>query len=179
MLALLFSPQGLHLSLPQIYLWAEKRLLGYRLQLSAAEASLWIQDGGAVKRAYLHRGVFLSRRARPVTWRSFSKMAALWWLALGGALLLLLLWRRTRPSGPEGRAVAVVVLGDLGRSPRMQYHALSLARRGFHVTFVGYAGESCRPLGDRGAGKVAREASCRGGCKFICLEEEFVKHNVK
>lgn len=28
----------------------------------------------------------------------------------------------------RGRA-AVVVLGDLGRSPRMQYHALSLARQ--------------------------------------------------
>lgn len=29
---------------------------------------------------------------------------------------------------PSGRA-AVVVLGDIGRSPRMQYHALSLARQ--------------------------------------------------
>ena len=30
--------------------------------------------------------------------------------------------------GRKGRA-AVVVLGDFGRSPRMQYHALSLARQ--------------------------------------------------
>jgi beta-1,4-mannosyltransferase len=30
--------------------------------------------------------------------------------------------------GKRGRA-AVVVMGDLGRSPRMQYHALSLARQ--------------------------------------------------
>lgn len=30
--------------------------------------------------------------------------------------------------GRRGRA-CVVVLGDLGRSPRMQYHALSLARQ--------------------------------------------------
>ncbi|KAL6975518.1 chitobiosyldiphosphodolichol beta-mannosyltransferase [Sarracenia purpurea var. burkii] len=30
--------------------------------------------------------------------------------------------------GRRGRA-AVVVLGDIGRSPRMQYHALSLARQ--------------------------------------------------
>ncbi|XP_060116831.1 chitobiosyldiphosphodolichol beta-mannosyltransferase [Heteronotia binoei] len=68
-------------------------------------------------------------------------MAALWWLALGGVLLLLLLWRRARPSGSEtSLAAAVVVLGDLGRSPRMQYHALSLARRGFRVAFLGYAG---------------------------------------
>ena len=31
-------------------------------------------------------------------------------------------------NGKRGRA-CVVVLGDLGRSPRMQYHALSLARQ--------------------------------------------------
>jgi hypothetical protein len=29
-----------------------------------------------------------------------------------------------------GRRVLVVVLGDAGRSPRMQYHALALARAG-------------------------------------------------
>lgn len=41
--------------------------------------------------------------------------------------------------------IVVVVLGDVGRSPRMQYHALSLARRADvgRVTLVGYAGERC------------------------------------
>jgi beta-1,4-mannosyltransferase len=39
--------------------------------------------------------------------------------------------------------VAVVVLGDLGRSPRMQYHAISLAKAGFTVSLVGGVGESC------------------------------------
>ncbi|KAG9393742.1 Glycosyl transferases group 1 [Carpediemonas membranifera] len=39
-------------------------------------------------------------------------------------------------------SVAVVVLGDVGRSPRMQYHALSLAEHGFHVSLVGLAGSS-------------------------------------
>eukprot|EP01018_Ginkgo_biloba_P025589 Gb_05068 [translate_table: standard] len=40
----------------------------------------------------------------------------------------------------RGRA-AVVVLGDLGRSPRMQYHALSLARQALlEVDIVAYAG---------------------------------------
>lgn len=34
--------------------------------------------------------------------------------------------------------VCVVVLGDIGRSPRMQYHALSLAQRGSCVDLVGY-----------------------------------------
>ena len=37
----------------------------------------------------------------------------------------------------------VVVAGDVGRSPRMLYHALSLAEEGRAVTLVGYAGEGC------------------------------------
>ena len=37
--------------------------------------------------------------------------------------------------------VVVVVLGDLGRSPRMQYHALSLLQEGHDVSLVGYHGE--------------------------------------
>jgi len=36
--------------------------------------------------------------------------------------------------------VGVVVLGDLGRSPRMGYHALSLANQGYQVELIGYAG---------------------------------------
>ena len=40
--------------------------------------------------------------------------------------------------------VAVVVLGDVGRSPRMQYHCASLAGAGVGpVTLVGLAGEAC------------------------------------
>ena len=38
----------------------------------------------------------------------------------------------------------VVVLGDLGRSPRMCNHALSLANEGFSVTLLGYAGSSLK-----------------------------------
>ncbi|XVE83368.1 hypothetical protein DITRI_Ditri16bG0083600 [Diplodiscus trichospermus] len=42
--------------------------------------------------------------------------------------------------GKRGRA-CVVVLGDLGRSPRMQYHALSLARQAaLEVDIVAYGG---------------------------------------
>ncbi|XAR56379.1 Chitobiosyldiphosphodolichol beta-mannosyltransferase [Bertholletia excelsa] len=42
--------------------------------------------------------------------------------------------------GKRGRA-AVVVLGDIGRSPRMQYHALSLARQAcLEVDVVAYGG---------------------------------------
>ncbi|KAK7870720.1 hypothetical protein R5R35_009872 [Gryllus longicercus] len=39
----------------------------------------------------------------------------------------------------KGR-VSVVVLGDVGRSPRMQYHSLSLANEGFIVDLIGYSG---------------------------------------
>ncbi|XP_019515883.1 PREDICTED: chitobiosyldiphosphodolichol beta-mannosyltransferase [Hipposideros armiger] len=52
-------------------------------------------------------------------------------------LLLLISWKRWR-QGRTARHVVVVVLGDVGRSPRMQYHALSLAKRGFSVTLLGY-----------------------------------------
>lgn len=46
--------------------------------------------------------------------------------------------------GVVGRSlhVMVVVLGDLGRSPRMQYHALALARSGATVTLIGELGSS-------------------------------------
>jgi beta-1,4-mannosyltransferase len=40
----------------------------------------------------------------------------------------------------EGPRVAIVVLGDLGRSPRMQYHALALADAGARVELIGYEG---------------------------------------
>lgn len=42
------------------------------------------------------------------------------------------------------RSVAVVVLGDVGRSPRMQYHTASLAGLpDTQVSLVGYSGEQC------------------------------------
>lgn len=37
--------------------------------------------------------------------------------------------------------IQVVVLGDIGRSPRMQYHALSIAKHGGTVDLIGYQGE--------------------------------------
>ena len=43
------------------------------------------------------------------------------------------------------RHVIVLVLGDVGRSPRMQYHAISIASKDLssYVTIVGSAGEPC------------------------------------
>lgn len=35
-------------------------------------------------------------------------------------------------------SVQVLVLGDIGRSPRMQYHALSIAQHGGTVQLIGY-----------------------------------------
>jgi len=40
----------------------------------------------------------------------------------------------------QGRTVQIVVLGDIGRSPRMQYHALSIAKHGARVFLIGYQG---------------------------------------
>ncbi|RVX22485.1 UDP-glycosyltransferase TURAN [Vitis vinifera] len=54
--------------------------------------------------------------------------------------------RKEENIGRRGRA-AVVVLGDIGRSPRMQYHALSLARQAsLEVDIVAY-GDSINMIG--------------------------------
>ncbi|CAN0896987.1 UDP-glycosyltransferase TURAN [Linum grandiflorum] len=50
--------------------------------------------------------------------------------------------RKMTSNSKRGRA-CVVVLGDIGRSPRMQYHALSLANQAnFEVDIVGYGGST-------------------------------------
>ena len=41
--------------------------------------------------------------------------------------------------------VSIVVLGDVGRSPRMQYHALALASASTEVDVIGYAGSALHP----------------------------------
>ncbi|KAF2195353.1 glycosyltransferase family 33 protein [Zopfia rhizophila CBS 207.26] len=44
-----------------------------------------------------------------------------------------------------GRTVQVVVLGDIGRSPRMQYHAISIAKHGGRVFLIGYRESEIHP----------------------------------
>lgn len=64
---------------------------------------------------------------------------------LGVVILLLLLPSRySRPSSAPASAtsVHVLVLGDIGRSPRMQYHALSIASHKTKVEIIGYHGKS-------------------------------------
>lgn len=54
-------------------------------------------------------------------------------------IVLVAYWLRGRkdPSKPR---ICVLVLGDIGRSPRMQYHALSCTKAGFRVDMVGFGG---------------------------------------
>uniref|UniRef100_A0A4W5KA89 Uncharacterized protein n=1 Tax=Hucho hucho TaxID=62062 RepID=A0A4W5KA89_9TELE len=54
---------------------------------------------------------------------------------------LSLLQKLRRRDALTERRVCVLVLGDIGRSPRMQYHALSLSKHGYSVTFVGFPGK--------------------------------------
>ena len=41
--------------------------------------------------------------------------------------------------------VQILVLGDIGRSPRMQYHALSIAKHGAQVDLIGYRESDIHP----------------------------------
>lgn len=49
---------------------------------------------------------------------------------------------RTASNATKGckTSVQILVLGDIGRSPRMQYHALSIAKHGGEVIIIGYNG---------------------------------------
>jgi len=54
------------------------------------------------------------------------------------SVVLVLTLRNGSKSG-DG-CVTVLVLGDIGRSPRMRNHAVSFAENGYKVQHVGYAG---------------------------------------
>ena len=52
-------------------------------------------------------------------------------------------WNALKPhSNHSSRSVAILVLGDIGRSPRMMYHAQSFADTGFVTYLIGYGGGS-------------------------------------
>ncbi len=51
-------------------------------------------------------------------------------------VLLSMYWREQ----PGTCRVQVIVLGDVGRSPRMQYHCLSLIQQHYNVDYIGYGG---------------------------------------
>ncbi|KAH7353473.1 family 33 glycosyltransferase [Plectosphaerella cucumerina] len=57
-------------------------------------------------------------------------------LSIVGCLLVIKLFISSeRPAQDHHQ---ILVLGDIGRSPRMQYHALSIAKHGGHVDIIGY-----------------------------------------
>lgn len=62
-------------------------------------------------------------------------------LLLMVALLGGIVYALPNRASPRKGSVQIVVLGDIGRSPRMQYHALSIIQHGGRVDFVGYLGE--------------------------------------
>ena len=73
----------------------------------------------------------------------------LWYLYVFGAWLV----RKARDAvptkyqptkNPDDEHVQILVLGDIGRSPRMQYHAISVAKQGKKVDLIGYKGKHCR-----------------------------------
>ncbi|KAI1265668.1 glycosyltransferase family 33 protein [Xylariaceae sp. FL1019] len=69
-------------------------------------------------------------------------------LVLASVAMLTMLPSRYVSSPGEVRvstSVQILVLGDIGRSPRMQYHALSIAKHGCNVHLVGYLDSSPHP----------------------------------
>jgi len=65
------------------------------------------------------------------------------WQAFAATLIVIVvLWAfKHRLVGPiQHRSAAVVVLGDIGRSPRIMYHAQSFALNDFETYVVGYKG---------------------------------------
>ncbi|KAJ3863791.1 mannosyltransferase [Lentinula novae-zelandiae] len=63
---------------------------------------------------------------------------------------LLVFLRFLRPKSEHSlRSIAILVLGDIGRSPRMMYHAESFAENGFMVYLIGYGGSKPIPALER------------------------------
>ena len=74
----------------------------------------------------------------------------LWLVIIFAISSLVLLNLPTQYGGIIGKdrsanRVQVLVLGDIGRSPRMQYHALSIAKHGVLVDLIGYRESDIHP----------------------------------
>ena len=74
----------------------------------------------------------------------------LWLVIIFGLSSLVLLNLPSQYGGFIGKdrsanRIQVLVLGDIGRSPRMQYHALSIAKHGVHVDLIGYRESDIHP----------------------------------
>lgn len=62
------------------------------------------------------------------------------WLAVAPIVAFIILYILFNYIVSGRKCVCIVVLADIGRSPRMQYHALSFAKEGFAVDLIGYGG---------------------------------------
>jgi len=96
--------------------------------------------------------VALQQKFLPV-WADRRTMELIWIFLFVLFLFIIESWvaylvlRPSKYKGPpagsgSGVAVHVLVLGDVGRSPRMTYHALSIAKHGGRVNLIGYLGKT-------------------------------------
>ncbi|CAD6579397.1 MAG: mannosyltransferase [Alectoria sarmentosa] len=79
-----------------------------------------------------------------------SESWLLWLVVIFAISSLVLLNLPTQYGGIIGKdrsanRVQILVLGDIGRSPRMQYHALSIAKHGAQVDLIGYRESDIHP----------------------------------
>jgi hypothetical protein len=65
----------------------------------------------------------------------------------------------SKATSKPGR-VAILVLGDVGRSPRMQNHAVSFAKAGCQVDLIGFRGQFLVPHSSHGRCRIVRR--CHG-----------------
>jgi beta-1,4-mannosyltransferase len=61
-------------------------------------------------------------------------------LAIGLGWFIWRSWKKDPRPNCTLRSVAILVLGDIGRSPRMMYHAESFAKNEFETILIGYKG---------------------------------------
>lgn len=75
------------------------------------------------------------------------------------------------PSSSRGQkgSVQIVVLGDIGRSPRMQYHALSIAQHGGKVELVGFLGECSIRIRNHTLRQEADQGACQKVNQYLNL----------
>ena len=64
-------------------------------------------------------------------------LTAFGWLLLAVSIIVVFIWFHYSKTVVRKR-ILIIVLGDVGRSPRMQYHALSFAKEGFTIDLVGF-----------------------------------------
>lgn len=73
------------------------------------------------------------------------------WSALFLSIIFLLPSRYKKEDDKTGALprCQILVIGDIGRSPRMQYHAISMGKHGVPVDLIGYLGKlmESRPNG--------------------------------